>query len=170
MSASWAYASLKKLGIILGIMSTDKIDLTSYLDSVGKIAGQCAGKPYEETQRLLTPLILDLSGKISRTISAKEKLEIPDDPPLLRQADFECYFWAMAIISSAFASWVYKSKSINPDYLKDNKPAATNAKIAKRYVRASIVKAISLGRKAGCNKQTNFTPQGMALILKLRKR
>jgi hypothetical protein len=151
-------------------MSTDKIDLTSYLDSIGKIAGQCAGKPHEEIQRLLTPLILDLSGKISRTIAAKEKLEIPNDPPLLRQADFECYFWAMAIISSAFASWVYKAKSMNPDYMKGNYPAATNAKIAKRYVRASIVKAIALGRKAGCNEVTKFAPQGMSLILNLRRR
>ena len=55
-------------------MSKEQIDLTYCLDFIGKIAGQCAGKPYEETQKLLTPLILDVSGKISRAIAAKEKI------------------------------------------------------------------------------------------------
>jgi hypothetical protein len=156
-------------------VSTANIDLSVYLDRIGNVA---SAKTFSELLTLLHPVILDMAQDIEKSLSARVKLREVQaggksggtERPLLMPYSFECYFWAMAILSSAYSAWVYTAKSNDPKYQIENEPAWANAKTAKQYVRTSIVKAIARGRKAGCNKATSFTPQGMKLHLTLRKR
>lgn len=105
--------------------------------------------------------IPDIAVEIKASLMSQEDLGTKEGlAPILECNSTECYMWAIAILSSAWTQWVFRSKSTYSGYQNDpaHPEASKNVKITLPYIKNAINDAILAGDAIGRNPDTNFIP------------
>ena len=135
---------------------------------------------------------MTLAEQIQKSLQSKKNLKVADQKfsqsttpvvadPVTKQYSKEIIAWSIAILTSAWAEWVFYSKSNNDsayqtdpkyDQKPDRKAARVNVRIVKPYIRNSILDAMDKGREIGTCKQTNYNPSPLTnpANIELRKK
>lgn len=169
----------------------DRFELSKYIDSFNNDIGNKRDviSALQENIPDLTREILgivsryayDLAAELESSMDSIENLAITKNgrhPNLVAVAatrtwSAEILTWAIAVLTSSWSAWIFNSKSFNPDYQQDeSKPeAATNIRLARLYIRTSIVDATTIGEEIGKDEVTKYRPdpRNFPIYLKLRK-
>jgi hypothetical protein len=149
--------------------SKNKISIARYLKKVNDNFGQSG-----DIRKAITEYGIDLAEEIHKSLKSKEDLKLADnnDPKSTTPVAFdrskkkvspEILGWSIAILSVAWAEWVFTSRSNNPAYqsdprVVDRQAASANVKIALPYVYNSITDTLSKAQQIGKSAETNYEP------------
>jgi len=146
----------------------NEITITAHLEKFQTVLGT--------TQAPLLAImsaIPDIAAEIKASLMAQEDLATKEGvAPIMECYNTECYMWAIAILSSAWTQWVFRSKSLSA-YQEDptRHEAAINVKIALPYIKNSLADSTSAGDDIGRNGYANYVPNTKKhnVTFKLRK-
>ena len=155
------------------MLKSDKINISKYLIRL------------EETKDPVNNIVilsLDLAKEIKNILREKETLMIKDNEfPLLevstskKAGSTEILMWAIAMLSSAWTEWCFTAKTNDQKYQTDeiHPEASGNVKIARPYIRPSMIDAISKGEEIGTrdtsDPKTAYRPESGPAWIELRK-
>jgi hypothetical protein len=134
----------------------NEITITQHLEKFEKVLGET-----RTPMLALMATISDIAVEIKASLMSQEDLATKDGiAPILECNSTECYMWAIAILSSAWTQWVFRSKSTYSGYQNDptHPEASKNVKITLPYVKNSINDAILAGDDIARNSDTNYIP------------
>jgi len=157
---------LMLIGISIMSSSQRDIDVASYLSEIEKIVPQLSKFDFTGLPGLAQRLVQELK----RELNSKESLmKVDTIVPLLEPNSFESLIWAIGILTSAWANWVFSAKANDPHYRFERQEAAMNAQIVLPYVEKTILSAMRASEEIGRNPQNNFRPENIRKLIRIEK-
>jgi hypothetical protein len=146
--------------------SSQGIDMASYLAEMERIVPELSQFNFIGLVCLARKLVEDLKRELS---SKEDLMKIGTQMPLLEPYSFESLMWAVGILTSAWANWIFSAKANNPRYRSEKPEASMNAQKVLPYIETTILSAMKAGEEIGSNPENNYRPENVRRFIQIEK-
>jgi len=147
-------------------LSQQGIDVASYLAKIERIVPELSQFNFIGLGCLARELVQELKKELD---SKENLIRVGTQVPLLEPYSPESLMWAIGILTSAWADWIFSAKANNPCYRSEKPEAAMNAQKALPYVEKIILSAMRAGKEIGSYPQNNYRPENVRKLIQIEK-